>query len=95
MDRTIPGAPNQRRAIRLRLKRPVRIVRPVNIEGTAVNISATGLLIEVRGRVRLESGDRIEVEIPRMDGQATILRKGRIVRVEMAAVGGKLAIDLD
>jgi hypothetical protein len=93
-DRTRLGTPNLRRANRVRINRPVRIISPLPKEGKMVNVSATGMLIRVSDWTQVGNGERIAIEIPRMDGKATLLRVGRLVRVESNEKGMSLAIDL-
>jgi hypothetical protein len=93
-DRTVIGTPNQRRANRVPLARPVRLVGLRPVEGQTVNMSATGLLVHLPELRELCRGEKVAVEIPRMDGEASILRHGRIVRVEPQKEGMSVAIDL-
>ncbi len=93
-DRTILGTPNQRRANRVPLARPVRLVVPLPVEGQTVNVSATGLLVHLPEPHDLCRGEKVAVEIPRLDGRASIMRNGRIVRIEQQTDGMSVAIDL-
>jgi hypothetical protein len=93
-DRTLLGTPNMRRANRVPIDRPVRIVAPSAAAGKMVNVSATGMLIHVSRRAQFGSGERVSLEIPRLDGKATLVRVGRVVRVEAQEMGMDVAIDL-
>jgi hypothetical protein len=93
-DRTMLGTPNLRRANRVAIDRPVKIVSPLPTEGKMVNVSATGMLICISSWCQLGNGEQIAVEIPRMDGKAILKRVGRIVRVEPKERGMNVAIDL-
>ena len=72
----------QRRANRLPWERPVRITRPIQLAGRAVNASAIGLLVRVERGFALSKGDLIALEIPRADGVMTATRQGCIARLE-------------
>ncbi len=72
----------QRRANRLDWERQVVITQPIQVTGWAINVSAIGLLMRIKLGYNLHQGDLITVEIPRMDGAATTMRNGRIVRLE-------------
>jgi 3-dehydroquinate synthase class II len=93
-DRTIIGTPNQRRANRIRWSRPVRIISPQPAAGETMDISACGVLVRLDERKSLKCGETVAIEIPRLDGSATALRTGRVVRVEPAGSGMAVAIDL-
>ncbi len=93
-DRTALGTPNLRRANRVPLVRPVRIVTPSFAEGQTVNISACGLLVRLKNEVHLWHGDAVSLEIPRSDGKATLRRQGRVVRIEHQPDATQVAIDL-
>ena len=93
-DRTIIGTPNQRRANRIRWSRPVRIISPQSAAGETVNISAVGVLVRLNERKNLHCGESVAIEIPRLDGSATVMRNGRVVRVEPLGLGMAVAIDL-
>ncbi len=95
-DRTVLGTPNQRRANRLALERPVRMIAPFPATGETVNISAYGILLHLNERKNLRRGARVALEIPRTDGMATasILRQGHVVRIEPTETGIEVAIDL-
>jgi len=94
LDRTMIGTPNQRRANRIRWSRPVRIVSPQAAAGETLDISACGVLVRLDEPRNLYAGEPISIEIPRLDGAATVLRKGRVVRVEPLGRGMTVAIDL-
>jgi len=93
-DRTIVGSPNQRRANRIPWERPVRIVSPHPASGETVNISSVGVLLRLNELKNLHCGESVAIEIPRLDGTATVMRQGRVVRVEPLETGMAVAIDL-
>lgn len=93
-DRTVIGTPNQRRANRITWERPVRLLSPIPVAGESVNASACGILVRLGERRNLRRGERVAIEIPRIDGMASVLRRGRVVRVEPLDVGMNIAIDL-
>ena len=93
-DRTILGSPNQRRANRISWERPVKIVSPQPASGETVNVSSVGVLVHLNELKSLRSGESVAIEIPRLDGKATVLRRGRVVRVEPLDTGMAVAIDL-
>ncbi len=72
----------QRRANRMDWERPVTIIKPIEVAGWAINVSAIGLLMRIGAGHDLHQGDQITVEIPRMDGTAITQRNARIVRLE-------------
>jgi type IV secretory pathway protease TraF len=84
----------QRRAIRIPWERPVRITQPLQIPGRTVNVSAVGLLMRVDAGYPLTKGDFVAVEIPRADGSASLVRRGRITRVEPAGKEIYLGLEL-
>ena len=94
LDRTMIGTLNQRRANRIRWSRPVRIVSPQPATGETLDISACGVLLRLDEPRSLYAGEAISIEIPRLDGGATVMRKGRVVRVEPLGSGMTVAIDL-
>jgi hypothetical protein len=83
----------QRRANRLPWERPVRIIRPIQLNGRSVNASAVGLLVRVERGFALSKGDLIALEIPRADGAVTATRQGRIARMEYT--GDELLLGLE
>jgi len=93
-DRTALGTPNQRRANRIAWQRPVRLLSPVPVAGESVNVSACGILVRLGERKNLRRGERVAIEIPRLDGMASVLRHGRVVRVESLDAGMNVAIEL-
>ncbi len=93
-DRTALGTPNQRRANRIAWERPVRLLSPVPVTGESVNVSACGILVRLGVRKNLRRGARVAIEIPRIDGMASVLRHGRVVRVESLDSGMTIAIEL-
>ncbi len=93
-DRTTIGTLNQRRANRIRWERPVRIISPQPATGETMDISAVGVLVRLDERKNLSNGDTISIEIPKLDGSASVLRNGRVVRVEPLGSGMAVAIDL-
>jgi hypothetical protein len=93
-DRTRLGTPNQRRANRVFLQRPVHILSPLNIVGETVNISAVGILVHLEAHRELKRGLRVAIEIPRLDGDGTLQRQGRVVRIEPYGAGMAVAIEL-
>ena len=93
-DRTIVGSPNQRRANRIPWERLVRIVSPHPASGETVNISSVGVLLRLNELKNLRCGESVAIEIPRLDGTATVMRQGRVVRVELLETGMAVAIDL-
>jgi len=93
-DRTIIGTPNQRRANRIRWSRPVRILSPQSATGETMDISACGVLVRLDERKSLRCGESVAIEIPRLDGADSVLRSGRVVRVEPLGSGMTVAIDL-
>ena len=93
-DRTIVGSPNQRRANRIPWERPVRIVSPHPASGETVNISSVGVLLRLNELKNLRCGESVAIEITRLDGTVTVMRQGRVVRVEPLETGMAVAIDL-
>ncbi len=93
-DRTALGTPNQRRANRIAWQRPVRLLSPIPVTGESVNVSACGILVRLGERRNLRRGEKVAIEIPRLDGMASVLRHGRVVRVESLETGMDIAIEL-
>ncbi len=93
-DRTALGTPNQRRANRITWQRPVRLLAPIPVTGESVNVSACGILVHMSERKNLRRGERVAIEIPRLDGMASVLRHGRVVRIDSLDAGMNVAIEL-
>ncbi len=93
-DRESLGYPNTRRANRFDVSRTVRIVKPVKARGKAVNVSAVGMLVRLTQEAELKAGDTVTLEVARDDGQATLMVKGMVVRVEYTDDRVQFAIDL-
>ncbi len=93
-DRTALGTPNQRRANRIAWQRPVRLLSPFPVTGESVNVSACGILVRLGERKNLRRGEKVAIEIPRIDGLASVLRQGRVARVENLDAGMNIAIEL-
>ena len=87
------GRPEHRRAIRMAWDRPADIIEPSSISARVVNISAAGVLLTTTKECNLSVGSNIAVAIPRETSDPITLR-GRIVRVENAAQGLNLAVNL-
>ena len=93
-DRTALRTPNQRRANRIAWQRPVRLLSPFPVTGESVNVSACGILVRLGERKNLRRGEKVAIEIPRLDGMASVLRHGRVVRIESLGTGMNVAIEL-
>ena len=59
-----------------------------------MNISSVGVLLRLNELKNLRCGESVAIEIPRLDGTATVMRQGRVVRVEPLETGMAVAIDL-
>ncbi len=83
-----------RRSIRLGWKRPVCIVQPTQRSAYAVNVSATGILIDTAFDRGYRVGSQISVIIPHLNGQNQITINGQIVRTERVSNHIRIAVNL-
>ncbi len=83
-----------RRAIRLGWKRPVCIVQPTRRFAYAVNVSATGILIDTTFDERYRVGANISITIPHINGTNRMVVNGQIVRAEMVNDKLRLGVNL-
>jgi hypothetical protein len=83
-----------RRANRVPWEHPVRITHPLQVPGETINASSTGLLVRVEQGYDLRQGDVVAFEIPREDSPATLISRGRIVRIEYVDNDMLIGVDL-
>ncbi len=95
MDTVSLNNEEHRRAIRMNWNRPVQISKPACLDGLAVNVSATGLLVNTFDDPRLNVGDVIAVIIPHASRKDQITVNGKIVRRQRYLDQLQIAIDLD
>lgn len=95
MDNIPMNIQEQRRAIRMNWNRPVQISKPASLEGLAVNVSATGLLVNTLNDPRLNVGDPIAVIIPHATREDRITVNGKIVRRQRYQDQLQIAIDFE
>ena len=92
MDRYGIGTPDQRRANRIEMQRPVRLIAPVVVSGQTVTISATGMLVSVPRRTRVKVGMNVALSLPRIASEESLTIKGKVVRVETGRQRQQIAI---
>ena len=95
MDTLSLNQQENRRAIRMKWNRPVQISKPTNLDGLAVNVSATGLLVNTFDDPSLNVGDSIAVIIPHASRDDQITVNGKIVRRQRYLDQLQIAIDLE
>jgi hypothetical protein len=95
MDDSTINQDEQRRAIRMNWNRPVQISQPAKLDGLAINVSATGILVNIKDDPQLKVGDLVEVIIPHATRDDTITVTGKIVRRERSQNQLQIAIDID
>ncbi len=83
-----------RRANRVPWEHPVRITHPLQVPGRSINASSVGLLVRVEQGYDLRKGDVVAFEIEREDDKATLIRRGRVVRIEYVDNDMLVGVDL-
>lgn len=86
------GYVESRRAMRMSVDAPARIIQPDTLPARVVNISATGILLHTVTECNVKVGSRVALAIPREQQELTL--HGQVVRVESAQSGLRVAIDL-
>jgi len=94
-DRFSIGSPEQRRANRMAIERPVRLIAPVVVSGQTVNISANGMLVSVPRRTRVKVGMDVALALPHIASGEALTIKGRVVRVKTGRQQQQIAIYFD
>lgn len=85
----------QRRAIRMNWNRPVQLSQPATLDGVAINVSATGILVNIKDDPQLNVGDLVEIIIPHATRDDKITVKGKIVRRQRSQNQLQIAIDIN
>ena len=89
------GTPEQRRANRIEMERPVRLISPVVVSGQTVNISANGVLVSVPRRTRVKVGMDVALSLPRIASEESLTLRGKVVRVDTGRQRQQVAIYVD